>query len=135
LDNDEVQEAAMIDYRNNASNNVVEITVEGKITEADFDRVVSQLKVDLQKHGKLRVLEEIRHFDGIDPIALWKDIRFGFSHIHDFTHAAVVTEAKWMRTLAEAVGSVLSAKVKGFETSQLNEAREWLSSDPSSSYS
>jgi SpoIIAA-like len=119
----------MIDYRNHTDNNIVEITVEGHITEADFDQVIAQLKADLQKHSKLRVLEEIRQFDGIDPLALWKDVQFGFSHINDFTHAAVVTDAKWMRTFSEAVGSVLSAKVKGFESSHVDEARDWLLKD------
>lgn len=116
----------MIEYRNNPNNNIVEISVAGKITEADFDRVIAQLKTDIEKHGKLRILEEVRSFDGIDPIVLWKDVRFGFAHINDFTHAAVVTDAKWMQTFAEAVGSVLSAQVKAFEASQIEAARMWL---------
>lgn len=116
----------MIEYRNHPNNNIVEISIEGKITEADFDHVISRLKVDIEKHGKLRILEEIRSFDGIDPIALWKDVRFGFAHVNDFTHAAVVTDARWMRTFAEAVGSVLSAEVKAFEASQIEAARMWL---------
>ncbi len=80
----------MIEYRNNTDNNIVEITVEGKITEADFDQVITQLKADIEKHGKLRILEEIRSFTGIDPIVLWKDAKLGFAHVNDFTHAAVV---------------------------------------------
>ena len=116
----------MIEYKNNPENNIVEIVIEGKITEEDFDRVVSQLKADIAKHGKLRVLEEVRHFEGIDPIALWKDIRFGFAHLNDFTHAALVADAKWMRTLTEVFDRVLSVKVKTFEPSQIEEARHWL---------
>jgi SpoIIAA-like len=116
----------MIEYKNNPANNIVEIVIEGKITEADFDQVISQLKVDITKHGKLRILEEIRHFEGIDPLALWKDVRFGFVHINDFTHAALVSETKWLRTLTEAFDNVLSAKVKAFEPSQIDEARNWL---------
>lgn len=116
----------MMEYRNNFNSNIVEISVEGKITEADFDRVILQLKADIEKHGKLRILEEIRNFDGIDSIILWKDVRFGLAHVKDFTHAAVVTDAKWMRTFAKAIGSVLLTKVKAFEESQIEEARTWL---------
>jgi SpoIIAA-like len=116
----------MIEYKNNPDNNIVEIVIAGKITEADFDQVISQFKVDIAKHGKLRILEEIRHFEGIDPLALWKDVRFGFAHINDFTHAALVSETKWLRTLTEAFDNVLSAKVKAFEPSQIDEARNWL---------
>jgi hypothetical protein len=116
----------MIEYRNNPNNNIVELTVEGKITEADFDRVVAQMKADIEKHGKLRILEEIRSFEGLDPITIWKDAQFGLTHLGDFTHAAVVADAKWIRTISAALGNILSAKVKAFEPSQLEEARVWL---------
>ncbi len=119
----------MIEYRNNPNNNIVEISVEGKISEADFDRVITQLKDDIEKHGKLRILEEIRSFEGIDPIALWKDVRFGLAHVNDFTHAAVVADAKWVRTFAEAINSVLSAEVKAFERPHLEKARQWLATE------
>lgn len=78
----------------------------GKLPLSDFDQVVAQIKADIEKHGKLRILEEIRNFSGIDPIALWKDAKFGFAHVNDFTHAAVVADAQWMRTISEALGSV-----------------------------
>ncbi len=116
----------MIEYRNNPKNNIVEIRVEGKVTEADLDQVVSQLKADIEKHGKLRVLEEIRSFSGMDPIAIWKDTKFALAHVNDFTHAAVVADAQWMRTIASAIGSLLSAEVKAFEPEQIQSAREWL---------
>ena len=61
-------------------------------------------------------------------IALWQDIQFGLSHVNDITHAAVVADAKWMRTFAEALDNVLSAKVKAFEAAQIDEARVWLAS-------
>jgi SpoIIAA-like len=117
----------MIEYKSNPNNNIIEIIIEGVITEEDFDQVIAQFEIDIAKHGKLRILEEIRHFDGIDPLALWKDMRFGFTHLNDFTHAAFVADAKWIRTIAEAFGNVLSAEVKAFEPSQIDEARNWLS--------
>lgn len=118
----------MIEYQRNPDDNIVKIVIDGKITEEDFDGVVSELKVDFEKHHKLRVLEEVRHFEGIDPIALWKDVRFAFAHLNDFTHAALVADSKWMRTLTEAFGKVFpgSVKVKAFEPSEMNEAQKWL---------
>ena len=74
----------------------------------------------------MRILEEIRSFDGIDPITLWKDIQFSLFHVSDFTHAAVVADAKWMRTYAEAMDNVLSVKVQAFELAQIDRARLWL---------
>lgn len=120
----------MIVYKNNPDNNIVELTVEGKITEADFDRVVVQIKANLETHGRLRLLEEICSFEGMDLITLWKDAQFGLSHIGDFTHVAVVADAEWMRTISTAADHVLSAKVKAFERSQIEAARDWLLTAP-----
>ncbi|NEP18866.1 MAG: STAS/SEC14 domain-containing protein [Leptolyngbya sp. SIO4C1] len=120
----------MIEYRNTLGSNIVELTVAGKITEADLDQVVAQLKVDIESQGKLRLLEEIRSFEGIDPIALWKDAQFGLQHVDDFTHVAVVAEAEWVRTIAAAADNLLSAKVKAFEQADLAAARTWLATAP-----
>lgn len=122
------EKQSKLEYRNNLDNNIVEITIEGKIVEADFDQLISQAQADFKKHGKLRILEEIRSFEGIDPMALWKDLKFGLPHLNDITHVAIVTDTKWMRTYSTAIDSVLSAKVKAFEGSQIAEAREWLAS-------
>ncbi|NJR41124.1 MAG: STAS/SEC14 domain-containing protein, partial [Leptolyngbyaceae cyanobacterium CSU_1_4] len=120
----------MIEYKNNPNNNIAEITIKGKITEADFDRVSSQMKADIDKHGKLRLLEEFHSFEGIDPIALWKDAKFGLAYMDDLTHIAVVAEPTWMQTIASAVDNLLSAKVKAFDSSQIEQAREWLVNAP-----
>lgn len=123
----------MIEYKNNLNNNIAEITIKGKITEADFDRVSSQMKADIDKHGKLRLLEEFHSFEGIDPIALWKDAKFGLAYMDDLTHIAVVAEPTWMQTIAFAVDNLLYAKVKAFDSSQIEQAREWLANAPESS--
>lgn len=115
----------MIKYKK-FNNNIVELTVAGNITAADFDRVIAQLKADIQQHGKLRLLEEIQSFEGINPMMLWKDAQFGLNHMGDFTHVAVVADAEWVRTISAAVDSLLSAQVKAFERSQLEDARNWL---------
>ena len=120
----------MIEYKNHSDNNLVEISVLGKITEVDFDRVSSQMKADIDKHGKLRLLEIFHSFEGIDPITLWKDARFGLAHLSDFTHVAVVAESTWMQTIASAVNNLSSAKVKAFEGSQVEQARAWLLNAP-----
>ena len=120
----------MIEYKNNPNDNIAELAVEGKLTEADFERVIAQIKADIAKHGKLRLLEEIRSFEGMDPIALWKDAQFGLSHVGDFTHVAVVADAEWMRTIATAAGNVLSAEVKAFDRSSIEAARNWLITAP-----
>ncbi len=116
----------MIEYKKPLDNNIVEIAVEGRLTEADFEKVTAQMTADIERHGKLRMLEEIRSFEGMDLMALWKDAQFGLKHVNDFSHVAVVADAEWMRTIAAAAGNVLSAEVKAFDRDSIDAARNWL---------
>ncbi len=116
----------MIEYKKPLDNNVVEIAIEGKLTEADFEGAIAQMTADIEKHGKLRLLEEIRSFEGVDLMVLWQDAQFGLKHVNDFSHVAVVADAEWMRTIAAAAGNVLSAEVKAFDRSSIGAARNWL---------
>lgn len=116
----------MIEYKSDLTDNVVEIVVEGKLTEADFDRVIAQMTADIEKHGKLRLLEEIRSFEGMDLMTFWKDAEFGLKHVNDFSHVAVVADAEWMRTIAAAADNILSAEVRAFDLASVEAARNWL---------
>ena len=116
----------MIDYKKHDTLNLVELTIFGSITEDDFDRVTALLASDIQKHGKLRLLEEVRSFEGMDPITLWKDVQFSLQHINDFSHVAVVADAAWVRTFSSAMDNILAAQVQAFESSQIEMARTWL---------
>lgn len=116
----------MIEYKNYPDNNIVELSIEGKLTEVDFEQAIAQMTADIEKHGKLRLLEEIRSFEGMYLMVLWKDAQFGLKHVNDFSHVAVVADAEWMRTIAAAAGNVLSAEVKAFERVSIDAARNWL---------
>lgn len=115
----------MIEYSNNPNNNVVEITVEGKITAADFKSLMAKADADFEKYGKLRVLEDIRNFEGIDPMALWTAFQ-QIRRIYDVTHAAIVVDAKWLRAIAEAISGIYPFEMKVFERSLIEEAKFWL---------
>jgi SpoIIAA-like len=118
----------MIEYTRNPDRNIVKIIIAGKITEDDFDRVITQLKIDLERHHKLRILEEVRQLEGIDPLVFWKDICFGFAHLNDFTHAALVADSQWLRTMTDIFINIfpIGVKVKVFEPSQIDAAQNWL---------
>lgn len=104
---------------------VVEIVVEGKITSKDMKTVIKEVETDLTKYEKIRVLEDIRDFKGIDPMALWIDLK-QVSKISRISHAAIVADAKWVKTVAEAIGGLYPFEMKVYERSQISEARTWL---------
>ena len=113
----------MIKYKGNPRNNIVEIYINDKITQSDFEQITTQLKADLQKHGQLRILEQVNGNCDMKSIMLLKDLLFGLSPTNDFTHAALVTDAKWVKTYVRAIDNVLSANVKTFESAHIDRAR------------
>lgn len=117
----------MIHYKDNLKNNVVEICIDGKITPEDFEQTVAKLKVSLQLHGKLRLIEEVHSCSDIKSFNLLKDLLFGMSPKQDFTHAAIVTDARWMKTYVGAIDRLLQTEVKTFKSSEIDRARAWIS--------
>ena len=87
----------MILYHPEPDSPVIEISVEGKITDHDLREAIERMRGDLDLNGKTGVLERIEHFAGIEPKALWSDITLGVSVARKVTRAAVVADAGWIR--------------------------------------
>jgi len=118
----------MIQYVSVPGSPVVEITVGGKITDPELRDAMERMKADLGE-GKTRVLERIEHFSGIDPAALWTDIRLGVPLAQKITKAAIVADAAWIRSLTDLAKVLTKAEVKTFRPDQIEEARSWVSAD------
>jgi hypothetical protein len=117
----------MLEYREIPDTNIVEFTIDGAISAAEFDDVIARFEASIARHGKIRVLEHVRSLGGVPPSKWWQDVKFGFQHMRDITRAAVVAEEKWIEIFANLVNPFLAAEVRYFKTAQLAQARAWLS--------
>ena len=106
----------MIQYHTTPDSPIVEITVEGKITDHELREAIERMRGDLELNGKTRVLERIEHFSGIEPKALWTDMTLGVSVARKVSRAAVV--AARLRSL---VGAVVVALAMGVITDLITE--------------
>lgn len=118
--------ASVLTYQKKPDSNVAEIIVDGKISDGEMDAVIASMKADLDGGAKLRLLQDIRTFEGMEPAAFFKDVRFGLALVKGVSHVAVVSDAQWMRIMAETAGRLSPAQIKVFERSRLDEARTWL---------
>jgi hypothetical protein len=116
----------VLSYTKKPDTNVAEIVVDGKITDAEMDAAMTAMKADLDRGGKLKLLEDIRAFEGMEPAAFFKDPRFGLSMMKSVSHVALVTDAPWLKALAETFNFVSPAQIRVFERARLEEARAWL---------
>ena len=118
----------MITVQPDTAPGVLELTVDGRVTEADMKAAMSALEARAAQGHKLKILEDIVSVEGMTPAALWEDLRRGMPLMDDISHVAVVTDKKWIRSVSDMAKVLPIAEIRTFERSQLGEAREWLAS-------
>ncbi|SLN69018.1 hypothetical protein PEL8287_03845 [Roseovarius litorisediminis] len=117
-----------ITYSENDETKTVEFTVSGRVTRADYDKVVAPMQAFIDRHGKVKMIEIIESFDGFEPSVLWPGIKFDFQNIRHISHVAVVSDIGWISPVSKAAGAFLSTKLRTFEMSEVDQARAWVAS-------
>lgn len=120
----------MIEFREVPNTNIIELTIDGSISAAEFDDIIGKFEASIQKHGTVRVLEEVRSFGGVPVSKFWEDIVFAFANLKHFSRAAVVAHQKWIEVFTKLASPFLSAEVRYFNETEVDRAREWLREDP-----
>ncbi|MBV9509790.1 MAG: STAS/SEC14 domain-containing protein [Caulobacteraceae bacterium] len=119
----------MITYVSEPGSPVVEIKLQGHLTNADLEAAIERLNVDIEQHGKVRVLEIIEHFTGMEPAALWTDVKLGVPLARKIARAAVVADQGWIRAFTGLGKLFTSADIKSFAPADLEEARRWIAAE------
>jgi hypothetical protein len=120
---------SVLEYREDASSNLVKIVVDGRVSKAEFDEIATRLEAAIARHGKLRVLEEVRSFGGLDPAAFWADLKFGLRHLNHFSRCAVISDQRWIEVFAMGVDKLIACEIRHFPPEQIAAARAWLRAD------
>lgn len=119
----------MIRYTTDPHSPIVEVTVEGEITNRELISVFDRLREDLGLGGKTRVLEVIRDFSGMEPQALWTDLKLGVPLAQKITRVAVVADQAWIRAACHLGRYFTKAELKVYPPAELGEARAWIAQD------
>ncbi len=102
------------------------LDVSGTLEKADYEQFAARFDELVSEHGKLRVLFDMKHFEGWTPGGMWEEIRFDVKHADDLERVAGVGEKKWEEGLVDFCKAFTSAKVKYFDSTDAEAAREWL---------
>jgi len=119
-------------YKEYPEHKIAELVVDGKVTREDFNSIAIQLENFIEKHGHIKLLEEIRTLEGFDASMLWEGIKFdikNLKHIRHISHCAVVSDIGWLSAISKASGVVISCKIRTFTLDQIDEARTWLQAE------
>jgi len=115
-----------LQVRNDGTNNLVEITVSGKLIKADYETFIPQIEKLIRAQGKLRILFEMKDFHGWTASALWEDFKFDLKHFRDVERIAMVGDKKWEQGMASFCMPFTTAKIKYFDHEHREQALAWL---------
>lgn len=116
----------MLKFEQYEDTNLLECTLDGPLTRADFDALTAKADEMIEQFGQLRFLEVIEKIGKIQPSALWADFKWGPKHIKSFSHVAVVADQKWIEWMIVPFRKFMSCEVRVFHLDELEDARQWL---------
>lgn len=118
----------MIDTLEGFPDNVIAVSCSAHVTKQDYETVlIPKIKQVLAKHKTARLYYQIgTDFTGIEPGAVWEDIKVGMEHLLRWERIAVVTDVDWIGHTIRAFGFLMPAEVKVFPVAEQAQARTWI---------
>lgn len=109
---------------------VVAIKARGIITAQDYQQILNPVVEEkLKIHDRLKLLMILDdEFASWSEEAAWDDVRFGFSHMGDFSKIALVTDIAWVRHGAKIFAPLMRAQVHIFDVQEMEDAASWIRS-------
>lgn len=115
-----------VDLSTADTGNVVSIRLTGKLTTEDYARFVPVIEEAIARHGKIRLLLELRDFHGWTAGALWEDTKFDMHHFNDLERLAIVGEKRWEKGMAIFCKPFTTAEIRYFDVSEREAAEAWI---------
>ncbi|MEO8439453.1 MAG: STAS/SEC14 domain-containing protein [Spartobacteria bacterium] len=106
--------------------NLITVRASGKLTDADYDRLVPACERLIEEMGSMRMLFLMEDFHGWEPGAAWDDLKFSAGHAESVERVAIVGEKRWQAWLAKIGSFFLPERVRYFELSDLADAEQWI---------
>ncbi len=114
-----------VTYAEDPDTRTVVLTVNGRVTQADWDEITPQFETFMNAHGTIRLVEIIESLKGFDPGLLWDGIRFDIKAIPHISHCAIATDIGWMSPIVRAAGAAMSMQLRIFPLAEAEAAKEW----------
>lgn len=102
------------------------LKVVGKLSHEDYEVFTPILDSALSAvdDPNVKMLVDLRDFDGWELRAAWDDLRLGLKHGRQFKRIALYGDFRWQDAMTKIASWFMSGEIKSFET--VDEAMEWL---------
>ena len=113
-------------------NRIATVTVNGYVSLACFNEVTATLEDGIRDHfGKMRMLEIIERFCGLDPMAFVPNSLFNMRNFSAFERIAIVGHDPLLMSVASSLASMVPGDVRTFPLSDAGkkDASEFIRRD------
>jgi hypothetical protein len=115
-----------VELHEEAGGKILMVGLSGKLTREDYEKLGPEFERLVKQHGKLRVLVKMHDFHGWELGALWEDLKFDWKHFSDIERLAFIGETRWEQGMASFCKPFTSARIRYFDHTRANEARQWI---------
>ena len=117
----------MIEILPESQDNMVCLRAVGKLTDAEYQKLIPELESFLEKHGTARIYCDITEMEGWELAAAWDDFAFGVKHWNDFTKLALLGNQRWEELSVKIGDKLTKADVRYFPEEEKEAALAWIS--------
>lgn len=121
----------MLEYTLNSAQGILEINPMSRLRSEDFEALTKAVDEYIVEHGALTGI-----IISADPFPGWEDFGALVSHLkfvrgaqQDVSRVAVVTDNSVLTLIPKVVDHFISAEVRHFDSTQRDEAMDWLRSE------
>jgi hypothetical protein len=105
--------------------NLVEVTVMGQFTRADYQEFEEAVSHGIQFQGKVNLLFDLRDMLSYSLDVAWEELKFSREHKNDFGRIALLTGDQWVAWSLWVNRLFMSADIRLFD--DLDMAQAWVS--------
>ena len=118
----------MIHFELLRDRNILIITPDGPLEEADFERLASEVDPFIASKGKLAgVMVYTRSFPGWRSFgAFVSHLKFVGDHHRQIERIAAVTDSRFLKIMPRIAEHFVQAKIRHFDFAQKDQALAWL---------
>jgi hypothetical protein len=116
----------MLEYQMIPNTNVVEMSIDGHVTAAEFAELLKMMDIQFQQHSKLRLLIKVLRLSSFEPALIFHDVMFGIRHFFDLSHYAIATDQIWVKRGIIASRPFMLGQIRIYSMDELERARQWI---------
>jgi len=105
---------------------IIAIRIMDYMRVQDYQTLLPHLKKRIEQHGKIRLLVELKDFNGVEILGLLKALPYALRYGKYVEKKAILTDEPWVYTWTAFLSSFSKTKVRCFPSSEGEKAREWI---------